>query len=165
MVLPITSSIQIVSFICGYTASFLTFLPVAELKSSNLFNWLWPKILQHVLDKTIEEWNEHETRHQAEKAMPSGVSPMELWLNPMEYGKIPCGIKVENVKDIVDELRERLPRTREEVFRWVSDGFREAAEIAHMQIGSPELKLVSEGWQVFGDMLPFLEDCEYQYDT
>jgi hypothetical protein len=48
-------------------------------RCSHLFNWLWPDILQAELNKTIIQWNNHITRFQPEKAMPSGVRPIELW--------------------------------------------------------------------------------------
>lgn len=89
--------------------------------------------------------------------MPSGVSPLELWRNPEAYGKIPCGIRVPNTKAVVDELREDLPRTREEVNQWVTDEFNEAAQSAYDEIGSPELKM-TEGWRIFANMLSHLEE-------
>ena len=42
---------------------------------SELFYWLWPKIVQHQLDHFTEYWNNHNIRSQAEKPNISGHTP------------------------------------------------------------------------------------------
>ncbi|KAJ6614263.1 hypothetical protein B0H10DRAFT_2266519 [Mycena sp. CBHHK59/15] len=41
----------------------------------NLFNWLWPKIVQLCLDDFVEYWNDHKIRTQRGKLLPSGFGP------------------------------------------------------------------------------------------
>ncbi|KAJ6613707.1 hypothetical protein B0H10DRAFT_2177130 [Mycena sp. CBHHK59/15] len=53
----------------------------------NLFNWLWPKIVQLCLNDFVEYWNDHKIRTQRGKLLPSGVSPNyifpEIFRNPV----------------------------------------------------------------------------------
>ncbi|KAJ7862450.1 hypothetical protein B0H14DRAFT_3134239 [Mycena olivaceomarginata] len=41
----------------------------------DLFNWLWPKIIQFTLDNFLDYWNNHKIRTQRNKLLPSGFSP------------------------------------------------------------------------------------------
>ncbi|KAJ7280737.1 hypothetical protein C8J57DRAFT_1003812, partial [Mycena rebaudengoi] len=41
----------------------------------DLFNWLWPKIVQLSLDDFVEYWNNHKIQTQRNKLLPSGFSP------------------------------------------------------------------------------------------
>jgi hypothetical protein len=40
-----------------------------------LFNWIWPQILQYQLDKFVEYWNNHKIRYQSTKPNMSGQTP------------------------------------------------------------------------------------------
>ncbi|EDR07666.1 uncharacterized protein LACBIDRAFT_298024 [Laccaria bicolor S238N-H82] len=40
-----------------------------------LFNWIWPQILQHQLDKFVEYWNNHKIRYQSTNTYDSDPSP------------------------------------------------------------------------------------------
>ena len=77
--------------------------------------------------------------------MPSGVQPFLVWKFPERYVLIHAGIKVDT--DAVKELRSRIPISREECFRWVSDDFDLRAKRAYKAIEVPPLKL-AEGWSI-----------------
>ena len=79
-------------------------------------------------------------------------------INPELYSGKFVGIKITN-PNVIPALRDTLPITQEEAFRWVSDGFHAAAQRVYEEVGSPKLTIVN-GWQVFSLMLPKLR----QYD-
>ncbi|KAH7870035.1 uncharacterized protein C8R40DRAFT_1163319 [Lentinula edodes] len=41
----------------------------------NLFNWIWPKIVQLGVNEFVHYWNNHKTRTQQAANIPSGVAP------------------------------------------------------------------------------------------
>ncbi|KAF9490762.1 hypothetical protein BDN71DRAFT_1345120, partial [Pleurotus eryngii] len=47
-----------------------------------LFNWLWPPLLQAQLDEFVEYWNNHRISMQKKKFLPSGTSPRQMWIAP-----------------------------------------------------------------------------------
>ncbi|PSS38058.1 hypothetical protein PHLCEN_2v89 [Hermanssonia centrifuga] len=51
----------------------------------DLFNWIWPGIVQRALDEFHDSWNKHQIRRQPQKEMPSGSSPMNFFIMPGEY--------------------------------------------------------------------------------
>lgn len=120
-----------------------------------MFNWLWPKIVQHAVDEFIQYWNDHKTRKQKSSNLPSGTSPNLIFDFPENYGLINCGTRLAAPKEEVEALRATIPKSREKCFRWVSDDFKIAAETAYAQIGSPRIVHTS-GWQIFVDMLALL---------
>jgi hypothetical protein len=120
-----------------------------------LFHWLWPKIVQGVLDLFTKYWNNHKVRKQSGKELPSGVAPFEVWRFPARFGLIRAGIKVDPA--VVEELRSRIPISREECFRWVTDEFDARATAAYRAIGEPKLTL-QDGWSIFMLMKPLLQE-------
>ncbi|KAJ7877573.1 hypothetical protein B0H14DRAFT_2342283, partial [Mycena olivaceomarginata] len=44
----------------------------------DLFNWIFPPLVQAELDEFRTYWNQHRIRSQAEKNMPSGHVPADL---------------------------------------------------------------------------------------
>jgi hypothetical protein len=54
---------------------------------------------------------------------------------------------------LVDALRENIPKSREECYRWVSDEFDANVWEVYEQIGQPKF-LLTEGWTIFFQMLP-----------
>ncbi|KAK7013005.1 hypothetical protein R3P38DRAFT_3007997 [Favolaschia claudopus] len=119
-----------------------------------LFNWLWPKILQLCLDDFVDYWNSHRIRSQRGKRLPSGVSPNYICDFPERFGLVKFGERVP--QEHIDALRQKIPRSRDECYRWVSDEFNTQAFGVYEQIGSPKLKLV-DGWTIFCEMLPLLQ--------
>ncbi|KAI0739840.1 hypothetical protein C8Q80DRAFT_1112091, partial [Daedaleopsis nitida] len=124
------------------------FNPLNEI-DVNLFQWLWPQIVQQKLNNFVQYWNCHRVRSQKTKAMPSGTTPNDIYEDPESYGYEDLGICVD--VSVVEHLRSKLVVTREEAFRFVDDDFKAAAEEVYAEIGSPQLVL-ERGWAIFGDM-------------
>ncbi|KAJ6547856.1 hypothetical protein B0H10DRAFT_2181170 [Mycena sp. CBHHK59/15] len=107
----------------------------------NLFNWLWPKIY----------WNDHKIRTQRGKLLPSGVSPNYICDFPERFVLTKFGEPAP--QHFVDALRQNIPKSREECYRWVSDDFDTKAWEVYGEIGSPKL-ILTDGWTIFCQMLP-----------
>ncbi|KAJ7794607.1 hypothetical protein B0H14DRAFT_2621743 [Mycena olivaceomarginata] len=116
----------------------------------NLFNWLWPKIVQLCLDNFVDHWNTHKIRTQRGKLLPSGVSPNYICDFPERFGLIKFGEPAP--QHFIDALRQNIPKSREECYRWVSNEFDTKAWEVYGQIGSPKLML-TDGWTIFCQML------------
>lgn len=118
--------------------------------SSNLFQWLWSRVIQDKLDEFLMFWNCHRVRGQRTKAMPSGGTPNDIFASPVSYGaRKDLGVPV--TLDVVERLRAELPITRKEAFRLVSDDFQCSANTVYAAIGKPMLTM-SSGWTIFGQM-------------
>ncbi|KAJ7145060.1 hypothetical protein C8R43DRAFT_953510 [Mycena crocata] len=126
------------------------FHPGVELHV-NLFNWLWPRIIQLSLDGFVEYWNTHKIRTQKNKLLPSGVSPNYICDFPERFGLTNFATAVP--PEFVDALRENIPKSREECYRWVSDDFEAQAWSVHARIGAPKF-ILGDGWTIFCQMLP-----------
>ncbi|KAJ7017205.1 hypothetical protein C8F04DRAFT_911641, partial [Mycena alexandri] len=111
-----------------------------------LFNWLWPQIIQCSLDDFVEYWNDHRIWTQRNKLLPSGVSPYYIYDFPEQYGLTNFTTPVAT--DLVEALRENIPKSREECYRWVSDEFQVKAWAVYDHIGAPKLEL-TDGWTIF----------------
>ncbi|KAJ7644897.1 hypothetical protein FB45DRAFT_1021639 [Roridomyces roridus] len=120
----------------------------------HLFHWLWSRIVQNAVDLFVEYWNTHKTRNQRNKALPSGVSPQDVFDKPQNFGLEFGGIEVD--REFVRELRKTLPKSREECYRWVPEEFEVQAVAAYEHLGSPALR-ITEGWTIFSRMLAILE--------
>ncbi|KAJ7655913.1 hypothetical protein B0H17DRAFT_956234, partial [Mycena rosella] len=122
----------------------------------DLFNWLWPKSVQVSLDDFVEYWNDHKIRTQHNKQLPSGFSPNYIYDFPDKFSLTYFVVPVP--QDLVDALRENIPKNREECYRWVSDDFEVKAWEAYYMIGAPKFVL-TDGWTIFSQMLPhFTQD-------
>ncbi|KAF7291303.1 hypothetical protein MIND_01274300 [Mycena indigotica] len=119
----------------------------------DLFHWLWSRIVKQATDQFKIYWNTHKTRRQSAKHLPSGVSPRQVFDNPQNYGLYHAGIKVDI--HAVRELRNTLPKSRVDCFRWVSDEFDVQAQLAYNLLGSPKLS-ISGGWTIYTNMLSLL---------
>ncbi|KAJ7728251.1 hypothetical protein B0H16DRAFT_1257186, partial [Mycena metata] len=64
-------------------------------------------------------WNNHKTRTQEEKWLPSGVAPRQVYENPLNYSFKYAGKPVP--KGVVQELRAVLLKSREDCMRWVAE--------------------------------------------
>ncbi|KAJ7879946.1 hypothetical protein B0H14DRAFT_2566466 [Mycena olivaceomarginata] len=71
----------------------------------NLFNWLWPKIVQLCLDDFVDHWNTHKIRTQRGKLLPSGVSPNYICDFPERFGLIKFGEPAP--QHFIDALRQK----------------------------------------------------------
>jgi hypothetical protein len=124
---------------------------------SELFNWIFPPLLQGELDEFREYWNNHHIRPQVDKINPSGHAPAQLMAIPHMYGGKYCGAPVPT--DVLQQMREVLVEDVgpvEEHLRWVSPEFAELAQTAYEAIDSPPLTF-STSWDVFQAMIPVLQ--------
>ncbi|KAF5325449.1 hypothetical protein D9619_009977 [Psilocybe cf. subviscida] len=119
-----------------------------------LFNWLWPRILQIQLDLFRQEWNNHRIRYQKEKPNMSGSTPNHGYKCPALPAE-DCGLEVHQAA--IDALRSKIPVPREEAMRWVTDTFDQSATAAYNAIGKPSLSTLSEGWAIFTQMAALLK--------
>ncbi|KAJ7216012.1 hypothetical protein GGX14DRAFT_359351 [Mycena pura] len=129
------------------------YINIANDLHIDLFHWVWSKIVQNAIDHFVRYWNTHKTRNQRNKALPSGVSPQQVFENPQNFGLRHAGVPVD--LNAVSTLRNMLPKSREECFRWVPVEFNLLATAAYQSLGSPELT-ISAGWTVFTRMLALL---------
>ncbi|KAJ7883937.1 hypothetical protein B0H14DRAFT_3746214 [Mycena olivaceomarginata] len=120
----------------------------------DLFNWLWPKIIQLSLDDFVDYWNNHKIRTQRNKLLPSGFSPNYICDFPDRFGLTHFGTPAPS--EFVDALGQNIPKSRAECYRWVSDEFDERASEIYDHIRAPKL-LLTEGWTIFCRMLPHFE--------
>ncbi|KAJ3816920.1 hypothetical protein F5880DRAFT_1493722, partial [Lentinula raphanica] len=116
----------------------------------NLFNWIWPKIVQSAVTEFVNYWNNHKTRTSRTANIPTGVAPNVIFDFPENYGLVNSGVLISS-EDIA-ALRETIPKSRKECYQWVADDFDSAAQEVYNRLNSPELSHTT-GWQVFVDML------------
>ncbi|KAF8190743.1 hypothetical protein K438DRAFT_1763184 [Mycena galopus ATCC 62051] len=107
-----------------------------------LFQWLWPKIVQIDLDEFVDYFNNKKTRKQRGRILPSGVAPMSYLTCP--------AIMDWKISQFL--LLKRL-LTSFEAYRWVSDEFDALASEGYIQLGCPKLEALS-GWAIFNAMAP-----------
>ncbi|KAH9917389.1 uncharacterized protein BXZ73DRAFT_80838 [Epithele typhae] len=107
---------------------------------TNLFQWLWSKVVQKVMNEFREGWNRHRIRKQKGKLGPSGCTPNDVIATPTKYG-----------------LEDH--RSRHDALRFVDDEFDVAAWEVYSEIGEPPLTVLN-GWEVFGRMAARLERFE-----
>jgi len=122
-----------------------------------LFNWIWPPLVQIRLDEFREYWNNHRLSYQKKKTLPSGTSPRHMWEVPEEVvaSARNCFIRVD--MDSVKQLREEFGGTegRAEAFKFVDDEFAAEADEALGVLNFPLITL-SSAWDIFvaiGDIL------------
>ncbi|KAJ6464706.1 hypothetical protein DFH09DRAFT_1254597 [Mycena vulgaris] len=123
-----------------------------------LFNWIFPPLVQAELDDFRTYWNQHKIRPQPGKHMPSGHVPADALKHPEFYGGISCFIKVP--QEMIKELRAFLTEEvgpREEHLRWVAEDFAAIAEEVHKSLGSPTITL-ENSWAIFKQMSVRMEE-------
>ncbi|KAJ6455300.1 hypothetical protein C8R47DRAFT_996870, partial [Mycena vitilis] len=119
-----------------------------------LFQWLWPRIVQHHLDEFKDYWNTTPRRSQKEKILPTDAPEM-VFNYPERYGMVHCGTTAP--PELVNELRAtHLNKTRAEVMEWVPQEFEELASAAYEVIGMPALHYAT-GWETFGKLIDLIE--------
>ncbi|KAJ3727494.1 hypothetical protein C8R42DRAFT_694050 [Lentinula raphanica] len=106
----------------------------------NLFNWLWPQVLQKHLDNFTEYWNNHRIRYQADKPNASGTTPQNAFTLPKSVaaGAEECRIDVDRA--VVDALRNEIPVSREDAMRFMDDDFAARALAIYEAIGDNKLR-------------------------
>ncbi|KAJ7831414.1 hypothetical protein B0H14DRAFT_3143196 [Mycena olivaceomarginata] len=117
----------------------------------DLFNWLWPKIIQFTLDNFLDYWNNHKIRTQRNKLLPSGFSPNYICDFPETFGLTRFGVAA--LQPLIDALLQNIPKTLKECYRWVPDEFDAKASEVYAQIDEPKFVLTN-GWTIFCQILP-----------
>jgi hypothetical protein len=107
--------------------------------------------VQNAINQFVRYWNTHKTRKQSNKYLPSGVEPEEVFQHPENFGLRHAGMDL----NVVHELRNTLPKSREDRFRWVPLDFDSRAIAAYKSLGSPELT-ISVGWTIYRRILAIL---------
>ncbi|KAJ7811825.1 hypothetical protein B0H14DRAFT_3150621 [Mycena olivaceomarginata] len=121
-----------------------------QVYSGDLFNRLWPKIIQLALDNFLDYWN-NQICTQRNKLLLSGFSPNYICDFPEKFGLTHFGVAAP--QPFIDALRQNIPKTRKECYRWVPDEFDAKASEVYVQIGEQKFVLTN-GWTIFGQMLP-----------
>ncbi|KAJ7799822.1 hypothetical protein B0H14DRAFT_2189733, partial [Mycena olivaceomarginata] len=85
----------------------------------DLFNWLWPKIVQLSLDEFVEYWNNHKIWTQRNELLPSSFSPGCIRDFPESFGLVDFSVPAP--QDFGDTLRQNIPKPSDKCYRWVSD--------------------------------------------
>ncbi|KAF8207373.1 hypothetical protein K438DRAFT_1575965 [Mycena galopus ATCC 62051] len=124
-----------------------------DVVHTNLFRWLWPKIVQIGLDEFVDYFNNKRTRKQHNRILPSGVAPSVVFDMPGDYGLENLAIPV--TQEAIDELRALIDTPREDALRWVSEDFTVVANDIYTSLGSPKLEVLS-GWAIFNVMAPLV---------
>ncbi|KAJ7861059.1 hypothetical protein B0H13DRAFT_2355290 [Mycena leptocephala] len=120
----------------------------------NLFQWLWPRIVQCHLNELQDYWNTTPRRSQKFKTLPT-VAPEMVFNYPERYDMLHRGTTVP--AGHMQELRTmHLNKTRAEVMEWVPQEFDELVSAAYELIGSPALNYTS-GWSTFGKLIEVIE--------
>ena len=116
----------------------------------NVFNWLWPPLLQERLDEYREYWNNHTVRRQKEKDLPSGTSPIHMWTCPTDMRPTARDCRVNVRADIVRGLRDEIggEEARRQAYQFVTPEFQAEADGAYTDLGSPHITLTT-AWAVF----------------
>ncbi|KAJ7197696.1 hypothetical protein C8J57DRAFT_1018632, partial [Mycena rebaudengoi] len=120
----------------------------------HFFHWLWFRIVQNAVNQFVRYWNTHKTRKQSSKYLASGVAPEEVFQHPENFGLRHAGIPAD--LNVVRELRNTLPKSREDCFHWVLLDFDLRPVAAYESLGSPELT-ISTGWTVYRRIPAILE--------
>lgn len=133
-----------------YVAAFSVESIVSSCPCSQVFNWLWPPLVQERLDLFREYWNNHMVRHQKKKLLPSGTSPRQLWVAPQSARASARDCSVVVSQDKVCALRAEIGGQdgRAAAFRFVSAEFQAEADLALGELGFPPITLTS-AWDVF----------------
>lgn len=117
---------------------------------SDIFNWLWPPLVQERLDDFREYWNNHKLSKQKKKTLPTGTSPRHMWLTPTSVRATArnCSVRVnmESVRRLRGEMGGH--EGREEAMQFVSEEFAAEADNAFGALGYPLITL-SSAWDIF----------------
>lgn len=123
----------------------------------DLFNWIFPPLVQAELDEFRTWWNQHRVRFQPDKNMPSGHVPIDVLEHPELHGGLDCRIQVPDIA--IEDLREYLTEevgSRGSTLDWVTDEFSVFAKEVHGIIGAPKITFTNS-WIIFAKMSAIME--------
>ena len=103
-----------------YVISIILLHELLYFISRQLFNWLWPKMLQIQLDVFVKYWNNHHICTQKNKPNMSGSTPRHTFTVPAPPTQ-DCKIPV--ICQVIHTLCSQILVTCEEAMRWVDDVF------------------------------------------
>ncbi|KDQ58250.1 hypothetical protein JAAARDRAFT_193672 [Jaapia argillacea MUCL 33604] len=115
-----------------------------------VFNWLWPDLVQNRLDEFREYWNNHRLSSQKKKLLPSRTSLLQMWSAPASVQPTARDCSIVVNMETVECLQESLGgwEGREEAFRFVSRTFEAVADNVLEELGFPMVTL-SNAWDIF----------------
>lgn len=150
MALRMSSTLQIHCMCKSNILWCLDYYRYDSLIHSDVFNWLWPRLLQDRLDLFREYWNNHYLRPQKDKMLPSGTSPRQIWEAPESVSPTArnCSVKVR--PELVSQLRDSIGGVdgRHHAYAFVTQEFKAVADNAYYNIGCPAIDLTN-AWNVF----------------
>ncbi|KAF4586441.1 Transposase [Pleurotus pulmonarius] len=116
----------------------------------NVFNWLWPPLVQSRLHEFREYWNNHLLSKQKKKVLPSGTSPRQMWLDPQSVRADARDCSIVANMNIVRQLREGLGGTegRAQAYAFVDPEFGALADSALGELNFPAITLMN-AWDIF----------------
>jgi hypothetical protein len=119
---------------------------------SDLAQWLWSTLIQEELDNLRETFNNHRTRKDKQKFLPSGVSSNVAFALHETYGGSNGLLHVD--RRIIEKLMEEIGG--EELIRFVPVEYAARARgILEDKLGAPKLTM-SNVWDIFQAMLPHM---------
>ncbi|KAH9997198.1 hypothetical protein BJV77DRAFT_1059059 [Russula vinacea] len=113
----------------------------------NLAQWLWSTLIQAELDKLRHHFNNHVTRKDRRKQLPSGCSPHTAMMLYSRYGGENCLQTVDT--KVIDVLIAELD---DDVLHFVTPAYAERAQSVYDNLHIGELTLQNV-WVVFSKML------------
>ena len=119
--------------------------------NSALCRWLWPKLLQKVVDEFVESRNAYRSRKDQQKAGPSGISSNVAFSLPHTWGGRNCLLPVDC--DVIRQIKEAMGG--DDVLSFVDRDYAAQAEIAYSSLGITDLNF-GNVWNVFSAMLDIL---------
>ena len=122
---------------------------------SELHQWLWPKLIQSELDSLRYQFNNHKTRFDRHKILPSNVSPNVAVALCEQWGGENCLQPVERAV-----VREMMQVIGDNSVRFVTPEFAARAEAVYAFLGCPELTPAT-AWSVYWKMLPLTRSEMY----
>lgn len=116
--------------------------------SSELVQWLWPKLIQQELDKFRRDMNDHKVRTDRKKILPSGVSPNVAFSLCEKYGGENCLQPVEI--SVIHRLMEEVGG--EQLIQFVMPDYAAIMQAAYDSLGLESLTF-DNIWIVFRSLL------------
>ncbi|KAF8832133.1 hypothetical protein HHX47_DHR1000890 [Lentinula edodes] len=118
----------------------------------NLARWLWSKLIQSELDDLRDKFNNHRSRKDRGKWLPSGLSPNVAFSLHEKYGAVSGLLPVD--REIIGRLMEDIGG--EELVRFVSVAYAaKAQQVFNGELGAPQMTMQNV-WHIFQDMLPHM---------
>ncbi|KAF7440091.1 hypothetical protein PC9H_000434 [Pleurotus ostreatus] len=118
----------------------------------DLFNWIFPPLVQVALDDFCTAWNHHHIRQQPDKDMPSDHVPIDALEHPQYLAGLDCRIPIP--AEVIGHLREFLTEQvgpREAYLQWVTEEFSQRAHEVHTSLRMPTITL-ENAWDIFVKM-------------